>query len=159
MDLKFDFSDVHKMARQYANGPQIVRDETRVAITRSVITVANDAKKLVPVDTGRLRSSLTHEVTTSGNAVTGRAGTNVDYAKIVEEGRSPGKMPPPGALLGWMSRHGIDERFEFVVARSINRRKRPRPYLKPALEKNRTAITREMGQALRRIGNRLAGLR
>lgn len=158
MDMEFDFSNVNAMGRLYANGPRIVLDETRTGITRSVIQIEADAKRIVPSDTHTLQRSLTHEVTTQGQNVTGRAGTNLTYAPVVEKGRSAGAaMPPQGALLGWMRRHGIDASAEFVVRRAIGRRgTRPRPYLKPALDKNRPAITREMTAVLKRIGDRLA---
>lgn len=41
-----------------------------------------DARAVCPVDTGRLRDSLEHEV----NGDTLRVGTNVEYAVYVEEG-------------------------------------------------------------------------
>lgn len=158
MDLEFDFSSVHRMAAQYEAAQRVVMDETRKGVQRSVIQIEADANRLVPVDTHTLQRSITHEVTTSGADVTGRAGTNLVYAPVVEYGRSAGAaMPPPAALTGWMRRHGIDEKYAFVVAQSIARRgTRPKPYLKPALDKNRPAITREMAAVLQRISNRLA---
>ena len=42
------------------------------------------AKKLCPVDTGRLRNSITHAVSSSENAV--YVGSNVEYAPHVELG-------------------------------------------------------------------------
>lgn len=159
MDLEFDFSSVHRMAAQYEAAQQIMRDEVRIGITRSVIQIEADAKRLVPVDTHTLQRSITHEVQASGTDVIGRAGSNLVYAPVVEYGRSAGAaMPPPSALTGWMRRHGMDEKYAFVLARSIARRgTRPKPYLKPALDKNRAAITREMAAVLQRISNRLAG--
>lgn len=44
--------------------------------------IAADARIACPVDTGRLRDSIEHEV--QGDAV--RVGTNVEYAVYVEEG-------------------------------------------------------------------------
>ena len=160
MDMRFDFSSVRQMATTYKGGDRIVLDETRKGISRSVIQIEADAKRIVPTDTHTLQRSITHEVQTSGANVTGRVGSNLVYAPVVEYGRSPGRMPPPGALAGWLRRKGIDEQYAFVVARSIARRgTRPRPYLKPALEKNRQAISREMDQVLRRIAHRLAASR
>jgi HK97 gp10 family phage protein len=48
------------------------------------------AKKLTPVDTGRLRNSITHEV--DGNDV--YIGSNVEYAPYVELGTSKQKAQP-----------------------------------------------------------------
>jgi hypothetical protein len=160
MDLDFDFSSVNRMATRYQGGQRIVLEETRKGINKAVIQIEADAKRLVPTDTHTLQRSITHEVQASGQNVTGRVGSNLVYAPVVEYGRSPGSMPPPGALAGWLRRKGIDERYAFVVARSIARRgTRKRPYLKPALEKNWQAISREMDQVLRRIATRLAGSR
>jgi len=51
-------------------------------INKACLMVERDAKILCPVDTGRLRSSITHEI--EGTA--GRVGSNVEYARIVELG-------------------------------------------------------------------------
>ena len=50
------------------------------------------AKKYCPVDTGRLRNSITHQVESNGKAVI--IGTNVEYAPFVELGtRYMGEEP------------------------------------------------------------------
>ena len=46
------------------------------------------AKELTPVDTGRLRNSITYDVKTDEKAV--YVGTNVEYAEYVELGTSEG---------------------------------------------------------------------
>jgi len=51
-------------------------------INKACLMVERDAKILCPVDTGRLRSSITHEI--EGTA--GRVGSNVEYARAVEMG-------------------------------------------------------------------------
>lgn len=159
MDMAFDFSEIAAMARAYDGGERIVREEIERGMTRAVITVEADAKRLVPTDTHTLQRSITHEVQASGGSITGRAGTNLVYGPVVEYGRTAGAaMPPAGALLGWMSRKGIDARFEYLVRRAIGRRgTRPRPFLKPALEANRKRISDEFGTAVpQRIFRRLA---
>lgn len=150
MDIQFDMSEIHKMAANYAGGPKIVKDETRAAMTRSVVAIEADAKRRVPTDTHNLQRSITHEVTTQGTSIIGRAGTNQPYAEAVEKGRRAGAPPPPSnALLGWMGRKGIDPSLAFVIARSIGRKGiRPRPYLKPGYDVNRLKINRELGTAL-----------
>jgi hypothetical protein len=41
----------------------------------------------------------------------------------MEDGRRAGAaMPPAGALLGWMGRHGVDAKTEFVIRRAIGRK-------------------------------------
>lgn len=46
------------------------------------------AKRNCPVDTGRLRSSITHEMLSGGGSLIGRVGSNVEYAAYVELGTS-----------------------------------------------------------------------
>ena len=157
MNITFDMSEIRASAANYRNADRVVREEVTRGMTRSVIQIEADAKRRVPTDTHALQRSLSHEVDAQGTTVIGRAGTNIEYGKIVEEGRTPGKMPPAGVLLGWMSRHGIDAKYEYVVRRAINSRKRPQPYLKPAYDVNRQKITKEFGTAVpRRIIERLS---
>lgn len=55
-----------------------------LALEEIGLTAENYAKKACPVDTGRLRSSITHLVDAGENAVF--IGTNVEYAPYVELG-------------------------------------------------------------------------
>jgi hypothetical protein len=71
--------------------------------------------------TGRLRQSIAWEVTVEPNAVVGRVGTNVVYARRLE--------------LGFV---GTDS-----LGRNINQE--ARPYLRPSLEENRNEIIRLLG--------------
>lgn len=71
--------------------------------------------------TGRLRQSIAFEVTVEPNAVVGRVGTNVVYARRLE--------------LGFV---GTD-----ALGRTINQA--ARPYLRPSLAENREEIMRMLG--------------
>jgi HK97 gp10 family phage protein len=66
----------------------------KAAIKRALIRIGLDAetyaKKVVRVVTGRLRNSITHYV--KGNSVF--IGSNVEYARYVEEGTSRAKPHP-----------------------------------------------------------------
>lgn len=82
-----------------ASGP--VADHVR----RLCVQVEAAAKRSCPVDTGRLRSSISHEVNAEGGSIVGTIGTNVDYAKYVELGTSnqaaqPFLRPALGAARG-----------------------------------------------------------
>lgn len=99
-----------------------VNGKIEAIMMKAVLMVEADAKRMCPVDTGRLRASITHRVihaTTSfrmgGNdVIQGRVGTNVHYGPDVELG---------------------------TVNQSAQ------PYLRPALEKNWPAI-----QAMFKVG-------
>lgn len=42
-----------------------------------------------------------------------------DYGIFIDSGRRPGKMPPQGVLLNWMSRKGIEKKAEYPIRRKI----------------------------------------
>lgn len=63
-------------------------------LARRTIRVETAAKRLSPVDTGRLRSSITHEMGHEGGDLVGRVGTNVDYSPHVELGTSRMRAQP-----------------------------------------------------------------
>jgi HK97 gp10 family phage protein len=63
-------------------------------LARRTIRVETAAKRGAPVDTGRLRSSITHELGRDGGDLVGRVGTNVEYAPHVELGTSRMRAQP-----------------------------------------------------------------
>ena len=109
-------------------------------MNRSLILAVNQSKILAPVDTGRLRSSLTHEAHWEGTSLIGAWGTNVEYAPEMEYGTGSqgdsdvphgGRHWPPGQALDlWAARHGFQSGLQ--VARIIGKRGglRPRHFLK-----------------------------
>lgn len=72
------------------------RDGLDAALTRALekvgLVAEGYAKRLCPVDTGRLRNSITHVLDSGGRAV--YVGTNVEYAPYVELGTSRQKAQP-----------------------------------------------------------------
>ena len=72
---------------------QIVRDLHGTPMLQGMrdatLIVQRDAKIFSPVDTGRLRASITPEVRTGWNQVMGVVGSNVEYAPYMEK---PGRV-------------------------------------------------------------------
>lgn len=64
------------------NWQQHIDSDVSDFLERLGVAIEADAKVACPVDTGRLRDSLEHEV----NGRTLRVGTNVEYAVYQEEG-------------------------------------------------------------------------
>lgn len=62
------------------NGP-IAKD-----LTRRAIKVEGQAKRLCPVDTGRLRASITHDVDKDDQGIYAMVGTDVHYGPYIELG-------------------------------------------------------------------------
>ena len=82
---------------------EVVADHTREVIERIGIQLGRaleavgleaegDAKGLCPVDTGRLRNSITHTI--DGDEKVAIIGTNVEYARYVHEGTRKRKGQP-----------------------------------------------------------------
>ena len=61
---------------------------------RACIIVENESKRICPVDTGRLRASITHKIEEKKDEITGIVGTNIEYAIYVEYGTSRMKAEP-----------------------------------------------------------------
>lgn len=167
-----DASEIYDLARNCDAAARLVPQEMLRAMTRSVIDVEGDARRIVNTeakDTGNLARSLTHEAKPTGFGVVGRVGSNLPYSEVVHEGREPGGFPPPGVLLGWMGRRGIPlgrpptDKFpyysiEYLVARKINSRKgKAIKFFDRALAAKRAAIDREFAQVPKRILAKLGG--
>jgi len=104
---------------------------------KATLLVARAAKQNAPVDTGRLRASITPEIRRTTREVQGVVGSNVKYAPFVELGTRP-HWPPVSALEVWAARHGTSA---YLVARAISKRgTRARRYLQRAVEENADKI-------------------
>lgn len=68
------------------------------ALLGGLFVVERRAKHLCPVDTGRLRSSITHEAGVDAGGLVGRVGTDVNYAPYVELGTR--RLAPRAFLRG-----------------------------------------------------------
>ncbi len=95
--------------------PVAAKAAMRKGLSKGMKVVANQVKAETPVDTGRLRASVTDEVREGSGEIVGVVGSNVDYAPYVENGTAP-HWPPVAALEKWGNRHGIPA---FLVARAI----------------------------------------
>lgn len=97
------------------------------AVLESAIRVENAAKRLCPVDEGRLRASITH--TTPRLSITGpsvQVYSDVEYALFVHEGTSPHEITG-NPLLAWNGDDGP------AFARSVQHPgTKAQPYLRDA---------------------------
>lgn len=96
----------------------------RTFLVKSALTVEGKAKEFAPVDTGRLRASITTKIEQTKATIA----PTVPYASAVEFGSRP-HWPPVSALEPWARRHGMNA---YALARSISRRgTKPHPYMQP----------------------------
>lgn len=118
------------------------------AMRDATLYVTRDAKINAPVDTGRLRASITPEVTAQGETIQGVVGSNVTYAPYMELGTRP-HWPPLAALEVWARRHHTSA---FLVARSIALHgTAPREFLQKSFDANKDKIEKRIGQAVEAI--------
>jgi HK97 gp10 family phage protein len=108
------------------------------ALAQFGLLVASEAKKHAPVDTGRLRNSITALQT--GKEV--RVGTNVNYAKFVELGHRAEIVPVKAKALRFFVR-GVGWVFAKRVVQGLTGKSASwekegdiirKPFLKPAFE-------------------------
>jgi len=88
---------------QALQGPPIV-----AVMREATLLVQRSARvgKAMPVDTGRLRASITPEITQMGGRTVGIVGSNVSYAPYQELGFRPHFVP--AKYIGtWATRHGF----------------------------------------------------
>lgn len=71
-----------------------VREAALLATGAAMLEGEAEAKKACPVDTGRLKNSITHTYVDAGDAIVGQIGSNVEYAPHVEFGTSTQKAQP-----------------------------------------------------------------
>jgi len=121
MDLVIDTSELSLLAQQSAGAGVVVAAELSTVMTRAVIQIEGDAKRVVPVDTGNLRRSLTHEVTADGGGAVGTVGTNVRYARPVEFGTYKMKAQPYLGPAFTKNRAAIEREFSGIMAKVVRR--------------------------------------
>ena len=95
-----------------------VRNAKRGGLEAASLIVEGDATLRAPVDTGNLRSSITHRVASDEEA---HIGTNVEYAPYVEQGTSKMAAQPflRPALDGNKSR--IEKMIGDVIGKAVKR--------------------------------------
>lgn len=168
MNLHVHVDGLDAWARRFQGADRIIVEELQKAGQRAGLPIEAAAKRYVPKDTKNLMASIQSSQETRGYYVQTKIGTKVPYARIVDEGRTPGKMPPPGVLRDWMRRHGFAlgkppktqggyYSGEFLLARAINRRKVPRPYLSKAFAEAQPRIRKEFALVPKRVIARLRG--
>jgi HK97 gp10 family phage protein len=83
-----------KLAKKFSEISKNVETEIEQALVNSALIVERDAKLNCPVDSGRLRQSITHRLIDEGSNSVAEVGTNVKYGKMVEFGTSKQSAQP-----------------------------------------------------------------
>ena len=153
-DIRIQIEGADRL-RKVMEHPQFIRGPLKNFLTRSAFIVELKEKEKAPVDTGRLRSSIT----TVLQPFKAMVGPTVFYAPYVEYGTRP-HWPPKGALQPWAARHGFPAGSlgDFLVRRAIARRgTRAHPFMRPAATASLPLIQAEFEQMVRDIRARWSG--
>lgn len=110
--------DLEKLVKRLEGSKTLMQIAAQNGVGKAGLLVEGDAKRLCPVDTGRLRSSLSTQTETTETGAAAFVGTNVEYAPYVEYGTGQKGDPSVPHRLDWA---GMP----------------PQPFLRPALELNR----------------------
>lgn len=120
-------------ARDYETGLRralgILSTQTKTAIRQTAVDVQNEARRLCPVDTGRLRSSIVHSVKDGRTKYSVTVGTNVNYAEDVEYGTAKHDIRPVNKKALWWPGAA------HPVAVVHHPGTKPHPFMQPALDK------------------------
>lgn len=148
--------------------PDILKQPLRDFFNRAGEAVKNEAIPLTPVDRGRLRSDISHEVDSADLPLWAKIGTNVSYAKPVEFGtgllsdapdsKKRRYWPPWQALQPWARRHGFGagEAGGRAVAYIIWKRggTKPKRFMRDGFKNALNEINNHMGTLAIDIGKK-----
>ncbi|WP_195984073.1 HK97-gp10 family putative phage morphogenesis protein [Clostridium sp. D33t1_170424_F3] len=110
-------NDLDNLIAQLKNSKLQVDIAVERGVRKAGLHVEGDAKRLCPVDTGRLRSSIATHGEYEGSNFVAEVGTTVGYAPFVEFGTGQRGDPEVPHRQDWMGQP-------------------PHPYLRPALQEN-----------------------
>jgi phage gpG-like protein len=151
MSIKFTMTlEGHKKIQRALKDPDLINGPVKDFLNSAALEVVDKAKDRSPVDTGRYRQSISHEV----NADRGEAsiGSNLEYAKVIEYGLDPGTFVSASSLEGWARRHGMRRGAAHAISRRIFERGLPeKEVLQKALKDSESDIKRHFGDLSRSI--------
>jgi len=141
-EIEIDASDLIRGAEDAADA--VLRGIIR-GMDKSLTTIKRDAVLLCPVDTGRLRQSMTKSLTVTSDEAEGVVGTNTEYAPYVEFGTG---------LRGAASNPTYDGE---VVQHSPGwKGQTAQPFLRPAFYNNQDRVNDNIAKA---VGDELSKMK
>ncbi|SHJ64892.1 phage protein, HK97 gp10 family [Hathewaya proteolytica DSM 3090] len=84
--MDIELSGFDEVSKNLENASDELMEKIMKNFTKAMIQVERDVKINCPVDEGRLRASITHEVENTDEVIEGAIFTNVEYAPFVEMG-------------------------------------------------------------------------
>lgn len=107
MDFGVRLEDAEQLVRRFRASPEVFERYMRGFLGRAVVYVDRQVKLLVTqrkaINTGAMRSSVTHEVQGAGAQMQGVVGSPLAYTPFVEEDTRP-HWPPRRPIIYWVMR-------------------------------------------------------
>lgn len=121
--------DLAKLINRLEGSKTLMQIAARNGARKAGLLVEGDAKRLCPVDTGRLRSSISTETEDTAEGAKAFVSTNAEYAPFVEYGT--GERGDPSVY------HAVEVELKKTgkVVKWLGNP--PHPFLRPALAMNR----------------------
>lgn len=115
--------------------------DTAANMNMACLIVENEAKKNCPVDNGALRASITSEVSVDESGITGRIGSNLEYAPYVHEGTGIYAKDGNGRKTPWgyVAKSGKHKGFHWTHGQ------RPQPFLENAKLSKKSVVEQRLG--------------
>jgi len=121
-----------------------IENEVSNLVKSTLYGIETDAKRNCPVDTGRLRGSITTNIT---GKMSGECGTNVEYAEDVEYGTRPHVIKPKNKqALHW--KEGNTDIFAKEVHHPGTK---AQPFFEPAVKKNEEKLDKKIDELIERL--------
>lgn len=135
--------------------PEVIREPLETLVRDVALVVERAAREGMPRDTAEGARSIAATV----NGLEAKVTSPLAHVTVMDQGRRAGAaMPPQGALLGWMRRHGIPPEAEYVVRRGIARRGiKGRFFYQKAEAKGREAIPGAVRKFMAEVQRRASG--
>lgn len=146
----------------FQRAPDTLKKNMSQAISRIVAGITRTARINAPKAFSTLTQSI---IGRRLSPLHGEVVAGVNYAEYVEDGRKPGKMPPPENIFDWLvvkNIHPEDPHMDtgdlaWAIAQSIAREgTKPQPYLKPALDSHHADAVKRVDAAIEKT---LQGMR
>ncbi len=157
IQVEYHDEELNRKLRSYQDKLGVTR--LSQIITRACLKIETEAKRGTPVDTSRLRSSITSLVTEQQDGAEGRVGTNVSYAPWVHGWQEGGTWVGPRrhfvpfsvapGLKRWLylKAHWDLEKLNKMKGIMVGG-KPPTPFLVPLLAKYKPEILDDLRKAL-----------
>jgi HK97 gp10 family phage protein len=116
-DVEFKLEGIEELV---TNGDKLILELgpiVRDLLDKSIKAIERKAKRIAPVDTGRLRSSISSQVGPGQLPTYAEVGTNVNYARFVEFGTKNMKAQPYLIPAFEQSKPEIDQNIQEAIAK------------------------------------------